>query len=555
MAFQFKMPDIGEGIAEGEIVKWFVKVGDTIKEDDSLLEVQNDKSVEEIPSPVTGTIKNILVPEGTVANVGDVLIEIDAPGFEGNDAPAAAAPVQEAPSEVAAPAQAAAAAPQVSGGFYQFKLPDIGEGIAEGEIVKWFVKAGDTIKEDDSLLEVQNDKSVEEIPSPVTGTIKKIVVEEGTVANVGDVLVEIDAPGHNTSAAAPVQVEAQTSQAAGQNVAATAAAAPVVEAKAGLDEPNKRVLAMPSVRQFAREKGVDITLVAPSGKSGRTTKEDIESFLAGGSKATTTSAAPVQAASAPATASAQATAPAEKPKAFKSNLSDQETREPLTPTRKAIAKAMVTSKHTAPHVTLFDEVEVTKLWDHRKKFKQLAADNGTKLTFLPYVVKALTLTAKKFPVLNASIDDSTNEIVYKHYFNIGIATDTDHGLYVPNVKDAETKGLFAIADEINTKAAAAHDGKLAADDMRNGTITISNIGSVGGGFFTPVINYPEVAILGVGTIAQQPIVNSEGELAVGRVLKLSLSFDHRIVDGATAQKAMNNVKRLLADPELLMMEG
>ncbi|KAF1304724.1 dihydrolipoyllysine-residue acetyltransferase [Enterococcus sp. JM9B] len=535
MAFQFKLPDIGEGIAEGEIVKWFVKPGDTINEDDTLLEVQNDKSVEEIPSPVTGTVKNIVVPEGTVANVGDVLVEIDAPGHEDNEGDAGVAAQEQTPAQ-----PAAVPTESTSGGVYQFKLPDIGEGIAEGEIVKWFVKAGDTINEDDTLLEVQNDKSVEEIPSPVTGTVKNIVVPEGTVANVGDVLVEIDAPGHNNApaAAAPASEE---------KVAAPAATnATVVEAA----DPNKRVLAMPSVRQYAREKDVDISQVTASGKGGRVTKEDVDQFLSGGGKAP--AAAPAQSVS----ASAQpAAAPAAKPKAFTSNLSDLETREALTPTRKAIAKAMVTSKHTAPHVTLHDDVEVSALWDHRKKFKEVAAENGTKLTFLPYVVKALTATVKKFPVLNASIDDASQEVVYKHYFNIGIATDTDHGLYVPNVKNVDQKGMFAIADEINDKAKLAHDGKLAADDMRNGTVTISNIGSVGGGWFTPVINYPEVAILGVGTISQQPIVNAEGEIVVGRVMKLSLSFDHRIVDGATAQKAMNNIKRLLANPELMLMEG
>ncbi|MGM0124360.1 dihydrolipoamide acetyltransferase [Enterococcus sp. AZ194] len=543
MPFQFKLPDIGEGIAEGEIVKWFVKPGDTINEDDTLLEVQNDKSVEEIPSPVTGTVKSIVVPEGTVANVGDVLVEIDAPGHEGNDAaPAApAAPAQESASALSAPVS--------GGGVFQFKLPDIGEGIAEGEIVKWFVKAGDTINEDDTLLEVQNDKSVEEIPSPVTGTVKNVVVPEGTVANVGDVLVEIDAPGHNdaVSAAAPV---APATPAAAPTASTPAGNASVVAAA----DPNKRVLAMPSVRQYAREKDVDITQVAPTGNGGRVVKSDIDSFLAGGGQ--------VAAAVAPEVASVEAATVANEPvatpapaKAFKSNLGELETREAMTPTRKAIAKAMVNSKHTAPHVTLHDEVEVSKLWDHRKKFKDVAAENGTKLTFLPYVVKALTATVQKFPVLNASIDDKAQEIVYKNYFNIGIATDTDHGLYVPNVKDANTKSMFAIADEINEKAALAIEGKLAAQDMRDGSITISNIGSVGGGWFTPVINYPEVAILGVGTIAQQPVVNAEGEIVVGRVMKLSLSFDHRIVDGATAQKAMNNIKRLLADPELLLMEG
>lgn len=541
MAYQFKLPDIGEGIAEGEIVKWFVKPGDTIKEDDTLLEVQNDKSVEEIPSPVTGTVKNVLVPEGTVAQVGDVLVEIDAPGFEGNDAPTAA-PAAEAPKVEATPAAS-------GGGVFQFKLPDIGEGIAEGEIVKWFVKAGDTINEDDTLLEVQNDKSVEEIPSPVTGTVKNVLVPEGTVAQVGDVLVEIDAPGHNDApTAAPAPAAPQVAAAQPSTPAASAPTTAVVTAA----NPNKRVLAMPSVRQYAREKDVDISQVTATGNGGRVTKEDIDAFVSGGGQAVQASSettAP-QAVTQPAAAAAK-----EAPKAFVSNLGELETREALTPMRKAIAKAMVNSKHTAPHVTLHDEVEVSKLWDNRKRFKEVAAQQDTKLTFLPYVVKALTTTVKKYPVLNASIDDAKQEIVYKHYYNIGIATDTDHGLYVPNVKNADTKGLFAIADEINEKAAMAQEGKLSAEDMRNGTITISNIGSVGGGFFTPVINYPEVAILGVGTISQQPIVNAEGEIVVGRVMKLSLSFDHRIVDGATAQKAMNNIKRLLADPELMLMEG
>ncbi|MDV7720571.1 dihydrolipoyllysine-residue acetyltransferase [Enterococcus faecium] len=547
MAYQFKLPDIGEGIAEGEIVKWFVKPGDTINEDDTLLEVQNDKSVEEIPSPVTGTVKNVIVPEGTVANVGDVLVEIDAPGHEDNEGDSGVAAESQTPAKPAAePTVDTESAGSSSEGVFQFKLPDIGEGIAEGEIVKWFVKPGDTVNEDDTLLEVQNDKSVEEIPSPVTGTVKNVIVPEGTVANVGDVLVEIDAPGHNSAPS----TSAPSAEAPKEKVE-TSDSASVVEAA----DPNKRVLAMPSVRQFAREKDVDISQVTATGKGGRVTKEDIENFLAGApSSAPAKSEAP-EAATPKEAAPAAESKPAEPAKPFKSNLGDLEERVAMTPTRKAIAKAMVNSKHTAPHVTLHDEVEVSKLWDNRKRFKEVAAANGTKLTFLPYVVKALTATVKKYPVLNASIDDANQEIVYKHYYNIGIATDTDHGLYVPNVKDADRKGMFAIADEINEKAKLAHDGKLSAEDMRNGTITISNIGSVGGGWFTPVINYPEVAILGVGTIAQQPIVNAEGEIVVGRVMKLSLSFDHRIVDGATAQQAMNNIKRLLADPELLMMEG
>ena len=546
MSFKFKLPALGEGIMEGEIVSWSIKEGDTINEDDTLLEVQNDKSVEEIPSPVTGKVLKIVAPVGTVAVIGDVLVEIDAPGHEeeGSAAPATA-------PAAAAPTPAAPAAS--TGGLFQFKLPALGEGIMEGEIVSWPIKEGDMINEDDTLVEVQNDKSVEEIPSPVTGKVVRIVAPVGTVAVIGDVLVEIDAPGQNgPAAAAPKAAPAP----------ATTSNAPATTGVVAAANPNKQVLAMPSVRQYAREKGIDITAVAPTGKGGRVLKEDIDNFsgvapvaakaVAPAVQAQASAQAAVQAAPVAAAQATQAAAPAQP---FTSDLGEAETRQKMSPMRKAIAKAMVNSKHTAPHVTLFDEVEVSKLWDHRKKFKDVAAAQGTKLTFLPYVVKALAATVRDFPILNASIDDAAQEIVLKNYINIGIATDTDNGLYVPNVKNADAKGMFKIADEINNMAAQAHDGKLAAADMRNGSVTISNIGSVGGGFFTPVINYPEVAILGVGTIAQQAIVNAEGELAVGRVMKLSLSFDHRIVDGATAQKAMNNIKRLLADPELLLMEG
>ena len=445
---------------------------------------------------------------------------------------------------------------------FQFKMPDIGEGIAEGEIVKIDIKVGDTIQEDDILFEVQNDKSVEEIPSPVSGTILEVKVQEGTVARVGDIIVVIDdgsgpaeaVPAPAAPEAAPAAVEAPVAPAA----APTPAAAPAAPAQAtgvpAASNPDKLVLAMPSVRQYAREKGVDITLVVPTGKGGRVTREDIDNF--GG--ASVASAAP--AASPAVEAAAQVEAPAapaakvEPAKPFVGSA-EREERVKLTPMRKAISKAMVNSKHTAPHVTLHDQVEVSKLWDHRKKFKDVAAAQGTKLTFLPYVVKALAVAMKKYPVLNASIDDATQEIVYKNYINIGIATDTDLGLFVPNIKDANTKSMFGIADEINALAAKAHEGKLTAADMGHGTITISNIGSVGGGWFTPVINYPEVAILGVGTIVREPVINENDEIVIGRNMKLSLSFDHRIVDGATAQKAMNELKRLLADPELLLMEA
>ncbi|MBU7218485.1 dihydrolipoamide acetyltransferase family protein [Staphylococcus gallinarum] len=428
---------------------------------------------------------------------------------------------------------------------FEFKLPDIGEGIHEGEIVKWFVKAGDQIEEDDVLAEVQNDKSVVEIPSPVSGTVEEVLVEEGTVAVVGDTIVKIDAPDAEDMQFKGSDSDESASEEAPAAEETAKEEAPVATDDADVDE-SKRVKAMPSVRKYARDNGVNIKAVAATGKNGRTTKEDVDAYLNGGqAPASNESAAAPQAEE---TASATQSAPVATEGEF------PETTEKIPAMRKAIAKAMVNSKHTAPHVTLMDEIDVQELWDHRKKFKEVAAEQGTKLTFLPYVVKALVSALKKYPALNTSFNEEAGEIVHKHYWNIGIAADTDRGLLVPVVKNADRKSMFAISDEINELAVKARDGKLTSDEMKGATCTISNIGSAGGQWFTPVINHPEVAILGIGRIAQKPIVK-DGEIVAAPVLSLSLSFDHRQIDGATGQNAMNHIKRLLNNPELLLMEG
>lgn len=443
---------------------------------------------------------------------------------------------------------------------YKFKLPELGEGMAEGEIASWLVKPGDKVKEDDPLVEIQNDKSVQELPSPVAGTIKSIDKDEGQTAEVGDVLVTIDdgSPdtGDESASSAPASAEASAAPEPEKEAApapAAAAAPAATAAPAGNptpSNPNKLVKAMPSVRQYARDKGVDITAVPATGNHGQVTKTDIDNF--------NPAAAP---AAAPAASSAQAETAAPKAtggpiKPYKSAQPDLETREPMSMMRKIIAKSMRESKDIAPHVTSFDDVEVSALMANRKKYKEIAKDRGIHLTFLPYIVKALVAVMKQYPEFNASIDDTTQEIVYKHYYNIGIATNTDDGLYVPNIKNADAKGMFEIAKEISENTQAAYDNKLSADKMSGGSITISNVGSIGGGWFTPVINQPEVAILGVGKIAKEPYVDPEdGEIKVGNMLKLSLSYDHRLIDGALAQNALNLLNKLLHDPEMLLMEG
>ncbi|ERG66370.1 MULTISPECIES: dihydrolipoamide acetyltransferase family protein [Exiguobacterium] len=427
---------------------------------------------------------------------------------------------------------------------FEFKLPDIGEGIHEGEIVKWFVKAGDTVKEDDILLEVQNDKAVVEIPAPVDGTVKEVKVSEGTVAVVGDVLITFDIEGDAPAGeeeAAPEQPKAEEKT---EDVKEDVKEDGPREVQLHKSE---RVIAMPSIRKYAREKGVDIREVQGSGDNGRVLKEDIDAFANG--------EAPTAEATTEKTESvAPAAAAKTEIKPYESATPELETREKIRGIRKAISKAMVNSKHTAPHVTLMDEVDVTKLVALRKEFKQVAADQGVKLTYLPFVVKALTAAAKAYPAINASIDDVNEEIVYKNYYNIGIAADTDNGLVVPVVKEADRKSIYALATNINELAGKAREGKLAGDDMKGGSITITNIGSAGGQWFTPVINHPEVAILGIGRIAEKAVVK-DGEIVAAPVLALSFSFDHRLIDGATAQNALNMVKRLLQDPALLMMEG
>ncbi|WP_018752822.1 dihydrolipoamide acetyltransferase family protein [Paenibacillus sanguinis] len=428
---------------------------------------------------------------------------------------------------------------------FEYRFPELGEGLHEGEIIKMHIKPGDTVTDEDIIMEVQNDKAVVEVPCPVNGTVQEVFGTDGAVFRVGQVVAVIDAEGEipdqgdapaheEPEAAAPAPAEAATAASAS---APAASAAPVA--------PDREVLATPSVRKFAREQGIDIAQVPGTGKAGKITREDVEAFKNGGAPAASSAAAPA-AANAVAT-SAPAAAPTEIPQG-----ADEE-RVPFKGIRKAISNAMVKSAYTAPHVTIMDEVDVTELVAFRTRMKPVAEKKGIKVTYLPFIVKALVAASRKFPALNASIDEVNNEIVYKKHYDIGIATDTDNGLIVPVIKDADRKSIWMIAESISDLALRGREGKLSANEMKGSTISISNIGSAGGMFFTPIINFPEVAILGTGRISEKPVVR-DGEVVVAPVMALSLSFDHRLIDGATAQNFMNYIKQLLANPELLVME-
>jgi pyruvate dehydrogenase E2 component (dihydrolipoamide acetyltransferase) len=352
-----------------------------------------------------------------------------------------------------------------------------------------------------------------------------------------------EAPKAEAPAAAAPVAEAPTAQAA----APTAAPAAAPKTAGG------PVLATPSVRKFAREKGVDLTQVGGTGKNGRITRDDVNGFGGAPAAAAADTAAPAAEQQNNAAVESKGAGEAKPAQTVSGSPYRPEERVPFKGIRKIIANAMSKSVYTAPHVTIMDEVDVSELVALRAKYKPYAEKKGSKLTYLPFIVKALVAACREFPILNATLDEANQEIVLRKYYNIGIATDTDNGLIVPVIEDADRKNLFKIADSIRDLAARGRDGKLAANELKGSTISISNIGSAGGMFFTPVINFPEVAILGTGRITEKAIVRN-GEIVAAPVMALSLSFDHRLIDGATAQNFMNYIKTLLGQPELFIME-
>ncbi|MCI0343258.1 MAG: 2-oxo acid dehydrogenase subunit E2 [Planctomycetales bacterium] len=426
----------------------------------------------------------------------------------------------------------------------EFRLPDIGEGLTEGEVTRWLVKEGDAVRENQPLVEVMTDKATVEIPAPRTGRVASIRVPEGKTVPIGTVLVVIEESG---GAAAPAPVAAP---AAAQ---ATAATRPVGHAPAASsgdgDGAGGKALAAPATRARARELGVDLGRIAGTGPRGRITVEDVER-AASGSRAAPARPEPGRGASAPGRA---VPVPAARPAPAPLPSGPREERIPLRGVRKKIAEHMVHSKHTAPHYTYVEQLDATDLVALRNEAKRIGEARGVKVTYLPFVIKALVAGFREFPLLNASLDDATGEIVVKRYYNIGIATAGPDGLIVPVVKDCDRRSLWEIAAEIQRIADSVRAGKVALEDLRGGTFTITNAGNIGGVLATPIINHPEVAILGINKIRETPVVRS-GQIVIRQVCHLSLSLDHRVVDGAIAAEFMNRVVRLLEDPKLQLLE-
>lgn len=406
------------------------------------------------------------------------------------------------------------------------KLPDLGEGVMEGEVVKWLVKPGDSVKEDQVVLEIMTDKATVEIPTKFTGKVASLEFKEGDIAKVGAVMMRLE--GSGSSASAPVAAPAK---AAAPSVAKAApvAAAPIARAPVSTAVVNQDPQAAPAVRKLAHEKGVDLKTIRGSGPNGRILLEDVQS---GGASAGAVS--------------------------FSRGVRGQRTEErvPVRGMRRKIVEKMALSKRTAAHFTYVEECDVTELSEFRGKLKAKAEAMGTKISFMPFIAKAATIALKEFPQLNASLieeNGAPTEIVYKKYYNLGMAVDTEEGLTVPVIKDVDCKGIWELSREIVDLAQKARDKKLTAADLHEGTFTITNAGNIGGLLATPVINYPEVAIMGVHQIKKRPVVVND-QIVIREIMYLSVSLDHRVVDGAVAARFMNRVVALLQDPKVLLME-
>lgn len=439
----------------------------------------------------------------------------------------------------------------------EFRLPDIGEGIAEGEIVTWLVKVGDKVKEDQPLFEVMTDKATVEIPSPRAGIITKLLVKEGEVVPVESVVLIIEEENQNSAQIEHKNTEIKENLSTDKKVDFVLVNNVQKDLSSYEDNnENKKVLATPAVRKFARDKGVNISKIKATGKNGKVTKEDILSYL-------NNKSSKINSDSKELISYSQVTKHESNSQDYSKDYSRQysyseggkydEERVPFKGLRKKIAENLLNSVRHAPHFMIADEVDMTELVNFRKECKEMAEKKGVKLTYLPFIIKAVISALKDFPSLNSSLDEEKNELIIKKYYNIGVAVATSQGLIVPVLKNADKKTVFESAKELDRLANQTREGKIAVDELKGGTFTITNIGSIGGMFSSPIINYPEVAILGVNKIVEKPVVKN-GQFVARHMMYLSMSCDHRVVDGAIAALFLNRVIELLQNPKFLLLE-
>ena len=561
MATTVSMPQLGESVTEGTVTRWLKAVGDTVAADEPLLEVSTDKVDTEIPSPVSGVLTEIIAGEDAVVLVGGALAVISAAAGDGLApdtnavAPAApAAPVEPvAPVEVKSEVTAPVATPSVSasGLVTPVLLPALGESVTEGTVTRWLKAIGDSVSADEALLEVSTDKVDTEIPSPVSGILLEITVAEDGVALVGGQLGTIGALSGAPAASAPVPTPAPTPA----PVSAAPVAAPAVVASAPIANPvpvqtaspnNSSAYATPLVRKIAAERGVDLSTVAGTGVGGRIRKEDILTAP--------TTLAPVS-------------VPVDRPVESKAHVPPVQSAvvanygppselrgrtEPMSRLRKVIAERMVESLQISAQLTSVVEVDVTRIALLRNRSKAaFESREGVKLSFLPFFAKAACEALKQFPNVNATLDQEAGTVTYFDAEHVGIAVDTERGLLVPVVRDAGDLNIGGLARKINDLAERTRTNKLSPDELSGGTFTITNTGSRGALFDTPIINQPQVAILGTGAVVKRPVVTTDNTgadvISIRQMVYLAMTYDHRLVDGADAARFLTAIKARLEE--------
>lgn len=554
MAIEVQIPKLGDNVEAAEVVAILVKVGETIEANQSVIELESDKASMEVPSSSAGVVKEIKVSEGDAIQEGQVILILEETTSASVSTPAVevSKPQSESVPSVAKDndVKNSAQKPQGVSELLEVQVPKLGDNVDAAEIVAILVTVGETIEAHQSVIELESDKASMELPSSYAGVVKEIKVSQGDTVSEGQVILILEG-GQQAEASKPdvskpdvpkseVKPAVQSKESPVPNLKTTAASAPVVDPGLSTGTP---AAAAPSVRRFARELGVAIHSVVGTGPKGRISKADVKTYVK--AELARPSQLPV--------ASVSAAGPSLPPMPDFSKFGPIQT-EKASNIRRATARQMSLSWQNIPHVTQFDQADITEVDIFRKTRGKVVEQAGGKLTVTAILLKICALALKRFPQFNASIDLENNQIIYKQYYHLGMAVDTPRGLMVPVLRDVDKKGLIDISVELGQIAGKARDRKISPDDLQGATFSISNLGGLGTTYFTPIVNWPEVAILGVGRASKQPVWQDD-QFVPRTMMPLSISYDHRLIDGADAARFLRWIAEALENPLMLLMEG